>query len=197
MMTNDAFKPMGNRVIAIVQRIARLGWPAMVSCVFLLGAVASLAGAWVAHQQRLDVSKSLATLKTKQLAAPRSQPAAGDPLPMAPQDALFLDDLKALFKLAKAAGISLGVVEYKTERSEKLPLTLRSIELKVKEDYPKVKGFLSQVLADFPHASLQEIRIERADGLTAQGTLLIRLMLVYKSTGAGPQLATSPTQAAQ
>lgn len=197
MMTNDALKPMGDRGTAIVQRITRLGWPAMVSCVFLLGAVASLAGAWVAHQQRLDVSKSLATLKAKQLAAPRTQATTSDPLPMAPQDALFLDDLKALFKLAKSGGISLGVVEYKTERSEKLPLTLRSIELKVKEDYPKVKGFLSQVLTDFPHASLQEIRIERADGLTAQGTLLIRLMLVYKSPGVGAQLATSPAQAAQ
>ncbi|MES2948836.1 MAG: hypothetical protein V4858_09890 [Pseudomonadota bacterium] len=190
-MNMGIFQKFGDGFVAWTQRIQRLGWPAVLACVLLLAACASLLGAWYAHAQLLHVGKSMAAQQRQQKTAPRSQPVANDALPMAPQDSRFLEDLKAIFVLAKKAGISLGVVEYKTERNEKLPLTMRSIELKVKEDYPKVKGFLSQVLADFPYGSLQEIRVERTDGLAAQGTLLIRLMLVYKSPDKSPDLSAA------
>jgi hypothetical protein len=156
---------------------------------------ASLAGAWYAHAQALDTNKSMASMQKTQKAVLRNQPNSNEPLPQAPPDTMFLEDLRALFTLAKKFGISLGVVEYKTERNDKLPLTMRTIELKVKEDYPKIKGFLSQVLAGFPFASLQEIRVERTDGLAVQGTLLIRLMLVYKSSDDSPGVAAAPTPA--
>lgn len=191
-MSTAALQNMGDSLAALGQRVLRLGWPAVLAFVLLLAAFAALAGAWYAHTLMLETNRSIAAMQRAQKKVVRNLPASNEPLPMAPPDALFLDDLRAIFALAKKFGVSLGVVEYKTERSDKLPLTMRTIELKVKEDYPKIKGFLSQLLADLPFASLQEIRVERTDGLAAEGTLLIRLMLVYKSQDMDPHSAAGP-----
>ena len=196
-MSTAAFQNMGDSLVALGQRVLRLGWPAVLACVLSVGALASLAGAWYAHTQLLETNRSIAAMQRTQKTVVRNPSASIEPLPLAPPDALFLDDLRAIFALAKKFGVALGVVEYKTERSDKLPLTMRTIELKVKEDYPKIKGFLSQILADLPFASLQEIRVERTDGLTAQGTLLIRLMLVYKSQDMVAEAAAGPASAAK
>lgn len=191
-MSTSAFQNIGDPLTGLGQRVLRLGWPAVLACVLLAAAGASLAGAWYAHTRLLETNQSIAAMQRTQKTVVRALPASNDPLPLAPSDTLFLDDLRAIFALAKKFGVSLGVVEYKTERSDKLPLTMRTIELKVKEDYPKIKSFLSQLLADLPFASLQEIRVERTDGLATQGTLLIRLMLIYKSTDNGSEPATGP-----
>jgi hypothetical protein len=196
-MSTAAFRNIGDSLAALGQRVLRLGWPAVLACVLLLAAFASLAGAWYAHTQLLETNRSIAAMQRAQKTVVRNLPASNEPLPLAPPDALFLDDLRAIFALAKKFGVALGVVEYKTERSDKLPLTMRTIELKVKEDYPKIKSFLSQLLADLPFASLQEIRVERTDGLATQGTLLIRLMLVYKSQDIGADSASSPAPGAK
>lgn len=180
-MTSPSFPYAGGRLLGVGHQITRLGWPALLSCFLLLGALASLASAWFAHAQMVGVRNTTAAMQRTQQSIVRNQPASSDPLPIAPPDAQYLEDLKALFVMAKGSGIGLGVIEYKTERHDKLPLTLRSIDLKLKDDYPKVKSFLSQTLATFAHASLQEVRIERADGMALQGTLLIRLGMIYKS----------------
>lgn len=191
-MNTSSYRNLGVGFTDVAHRILRLGWPAVLSCVLILAAGACLAGAWFANHQGHEVKRAIVVLQRTQKATPARQTTSNDPLPAAPQDSQYLGDLKAILTLAKTSGISLGVVEYKTEHNEKLPLTLRTIELKIREDYPKVKAFLSQVLTDFPYGSLQEIRVERADGLAAQGTLLIRLMLVYKTAGSGPDKAVMP-----
>ena len=101
----------------------------------------------------------------------------------APDDAQYLKDRGAIFLLAKKFNLALGVVEYKAEPLQKSPLTVRSADFKTADDYPKVKAFLSEVLAQYPHVALREWRIERNDGFAAQGALLIRLSLVYSVGG--------------
>lgn len=177
----------------LTQGVRRLGWPAIVACLLAVSGCAALVGAWWVNHQLLLTRQSISILQRTQQFSPVVAPVTVDPLPLAPKDALYLEDLKAILALAKKFNITLGAIEYKTERSDKLPLTLRTIELKVKEDYAKVKGFLSQVLADFPFASLQEIRVERTDGLNAQGVLLIRLLLVYKTPADDVTTTTTPS----
>lgn len=157
------------------------------ACVLLVVAMAIAASAWGLHRQALSLSARLAALQTKQQAAltrpgsPASTAAVYEPLAMAPLDTQYMQDLGLLFQLGQEAGVSFGVIEYKSEANAKTPLTVRTIDLRATEDYPKIKGFVSKVLHKMPHAALQEIRIERKDAQAAQGAMLIKLSLVYQA----------------
>lgn len=169
----------------LLTRMGRLGWPVALSMLLLGAALASLAGTWWIQQQVRRVNVQVLAVQAKQAATyAQGTPSGEDVLPY-PSESQYLEDLAGLFKAAKAVGISLGVVDYKTERSDKLPLVLYSLDIKIKEDYPKVKSFLSQVLADMGHVSLQELRVERPDASAGQGLMLLRLMMIYQASPAG------------
>lgn len=158
-----------------------LGWPNQLACVLLVVAVAASASAWVLDRHVQDLSTRLAALQANPMTAPASMAPVYEPLSMAPQNAQYMQDLGRLFQLGKEAGVTFGVIEYKSEANTKTPLTVRTIDLRATEDYPIIKGFISKVLNDMPHAALQEIRIERKDAQTAQGAMLIKLSLVYQT----------------
>lgn len=151
------------------------------AAVLLVAAMAIAASAWATHRHALSLSTRLTALQTKQQAAPATTAAVYEPLAMAPLEAQYMQDLGRLFQLGAQAGVSFGVIEYKSEANPKAALTVRTIDLRANEDYPKIKGFISQVLNDMPHAALQEIRIERKDAQAAQGAMLIKLSLVYQA----------------
>lgn len=172
--------------------VQRAGWPLLLAVLLLLGSAGALGVSWWAQREMRAMSLQILAAQTKR--ATVQQQTGTSPteasLPY-PGETLYLDDLAGIFKSANAAGVNLGVVDYKTERSDKLPLTLYTLEIKLKDDYPKVKAFLSQTLTQLSHASLQELRMERPDAASAQGLMLVRLMLVYQNTLTGPSNGAS------
>lgn len=169
---------------AFMRTFMQLGWPMQLAVVLLVATVATSLSAWAVHRQAQDQYARLAALKTKQQATPAKpdgNAAVYEPLAMAPLDAQYMQDLELLFQLGKNAGVSFGVIEYKSETNAKAPLTVRTIDLRANEDYPKMKGFISKVINELPHAALQEIRIERKDAQVPQGAMLIKLSLVYQA----------------
>jgi hypothetical protein len=179
-----AAQRLGALVRTMVRAFAQRGWPIQLAAVLLVAAMASSLGAWAVHRHAQDLAGRLAALQTKQQAAqnrPANTAAVYEPLAMAPTDAQYMQDLGLLFQLGKEAGVSFGVIEYKSETKPKTPLTVRTIDLRTTEDYPKIKGFISKVLNEVPHSALQEIRIERKDAQAAQAAMLIKLSLVYQA----------------
>lgn len=175
---------LGAMMHSMMRAFAQLGWPIQLAAVLLVAAMASSLSAWAVHRHAQDLAARLAALQTKQQATPdrpANTAAVYEPLAMAPPDAQYMQDLGLLFQLGKEAGVSFGVIEYKSETNARAPLTVRTIDLRAHEDYPKIKGFISKVLNDMPHAALQEIRIERKDAQAPQGAMLIKLSLVYQA----------------
>lgn len=108
-----------------------------------------------------------------------------DPFESLPDGAEFTKDLSKFFRIAQGFAVTLGPIEYRLEENPKLPqLVQRSMEFRVNEGYPKTKAFLSKVLQTLPHAALQEIRVERKDVMNAQGSIQVKLVLLY---GAKPR----------
>lgn len=176
------YRSISLRVLRDLRRIKQGGWPTMLAACLIVGSVVALISAWFVRNEVHTVSRSTSVMYRKHIQSGKKVTPALDPFPGIPEDSKYLDDLGEIFKTAKASDVVLGVAEYKAERHSKLPLMIRSVEFKVKGDYPKAKKFISNVLTDFPYVSLQEIRIERADGTAVQGALLIRMILVYKAS---------------
>lgn len=170
-----------SRVSQWPRAFMQLGWPNQLACVLVAAAMVTSACAWFIAQHAHNLAAMLESVQGTQVAPPMKLEPVDEALSMAPQDAQYIQDLGLLFQIGQEAGVALGVMEYKSETNPKAPLTVRTIELRTNEDYPKIKGFISKVLNEMPHAALQEIRIERKDAQTAQGSMLIKLSLVYQA----------------
>lgn len=120
----------------------------------------------------------------------KAQATAAENTVEAPPQESHLDDLERLFKLAKDKNLAIGTVEYRTEALLGTNATvIRTLDLRVSEDYGKLKLFISELLQSMPHATLQEIRIERKDGASLQGQVMLKLAFVYQT-----QATASATQ---
>ena len=167
----------------LLRRIRRTSVPVLLSLALVICGVVLLLAAWFVSAQVQQVNLATATLKQSSGGAAKEAAPSEDLTSTAPDDAQYIKDLGAIFILAKKFNLALGVVEYKAEPLQKSLLTVRSADFKTTDDYPKVKAFLSEVLAQYPHIALRELRIERNDGFATQGALLIRLSLVYSLDG--------------
>lgn len=180
-MLQTYFTQWGARATQWLRAFSQLGWPYQLACVLLVVAAATSASAWAMHHHVQELSARLLALQSRPQAVQASTPPVYESLSMAPQDSQYLQDLGLLFQLGKEAGVSFGVIEYKSETNTKAPLIVRTIDLRANEDYPKIKGLISRVLHEMPHAALQEIRIERKDAQADQGAMLIKLSLLYQA----------------
>jgi hypothetical protein len=164
-----------------LRAVAQLGWPRQMALVLLMVALACLASAWQIAQQAQDLRAQIERAQKSQSVQSKGQAPAFEALSMAPEDTQYIKDLELLFQIGRDTGVSFGSIEYKAEANTKTPLTLRTLDLRANEDYPKIKGFVSKVLNHMPNAALQEIRIERKDAQAAQGSMLLKLTLVYQT----------------
>jgi hypothetical protein len=104
----------------------------------------------------------------------------------------YAQDLGALHSLVKAQGIRINSIQYRTEAKPQLGLRLRYVDLRLVQEYPRFKAFMSAVLAKFPHGALQEVAFERGDLKSIQLSITMKIVLVYRiepSLGA-PSVAT-------
>jgi len=168
----------------LMQRLPRVlslhHWP-LVTCLLLVLVAGALQWTSFALKQ-----KSLA-LEQQSAAAPTAGASQGLPdmeadlVASLPDQGSYTRDLASFFKIANDSAMELGAIDYRVEENPKLPYLInRSMEFRLNDEYPKVKAFLSRVLQKLPHVSLQEIRIEKKDVLTAQGAVQVRLVLLYR-----------------
>lgn len=184
----DLFSSTGNlRHSSLTGLIRQAGWPTLGGLLALAIGLAMLSAAWHYDQQarRLRTPGDATQQEVPADAAGVRQFArATEATFTIPEDSTHIDDLNQLFKLAKAKGVQIGTVEYRQTPNPSLQVLVRTLDIRIHEDYPKLKGLVAELLGSMPHASLQEIRVERKDAATAQGQILLKLALVYRAPGA-------------
>lgn len=177
---------------ALSQGVARLarGWPVLAGLMAFAIGLVMLAGAIYFHRQAKQLLESSA-------ARPAEPVRSGVANTVVPADALatalprhetHLDDMSLLFRLAKDQGVSLGGITYRWESNAAIPVTVRSLELRVEEEYPKLKAFVSELLRRMPHLYLEEIRVEQGNTPTTRVQATLKLAFAYEgSLAKGPQ----------
>ncbi len=75
-----------------------------------------------------------------------------------------LPDLRAIFHIAREQRIALPHGDYVAVRRTDARLTTCDVMLPVRVNYATLRAFVASVLNELPHASLAELRLERAGG---------------------------------
>ncbi len=191
---NKALAPL--RWAAGLVPLRGIGWPVPCGLALLLASALLLN---VSHQLRSQKDNLHLELQQARISAP--QPAAGHTrgLPVIfPSSSDYTADLAQIFDIAKTQGIVLASGDYHDADPTALGLDTRLVELRIDENYSKLKEFLANVLNAMPHAAVQELRIERKDGVAVKHQVFLKLALVYSprsTTAQAPQVPGKKTPA--
>lgn len=169
---------------AIQRTATTAGWPAVAGLVaFILGLLMLGATALLyQHARQLADSGANALSNRSQSPAPDGNtPVPGGLEFRAPPYGAHLEDVSLLFKLAKEQGVALGPINYRSEVSSTLPVVMRLADLRLNEDYPKLKAFVAELLRRMPHVYLQEIQIEQGNAAAAKVQATLKLAFVYQA----------------
>jgi hypothetical protein len=164
--------------------IAVIGWPvALGSVAFVTGLLMMAGAAYFNHQTRL-LSEEATRAATQQSARSASEPASADSglATQLPPASTHLNDVGWIFKLAKEQGVAVGGVTYRTETMASIPVTVRSMEMRVDEEYPKLKAFVAELLRDLPHLYLNELRIEQGNAATGKVQATLNISMAYRDS---------------
>lgn len=164
--------------------ISQVDWPVQAGLCAGICGLLMLAASWHIQGQTNELLAASSRVISKQPNSAQfpGQPSQSiEPIFSAPEHNTHLADLGRLFKLAKDKGVNLGAIEYRIEPSTTLPLLVRTLNLRVNEEYPKLKGFVAELLNAMPHVSLQEIRIEHKDDAALQEHVMLKLSFLYQS----------------
>jgi len=102
-----------------------------------------------------------------------------------PQGTRSIEDLRTIFRAAKRQQVQLLRGDYVTGRQPETRLATYDVVLPVRANYAAIRAFVASVLNDLPHASLVDLRMERASGDKTNGDLLdarIHLTLFYRES---------------
>ena len=177
--------PHARRLWLRVHRM--LGWPGVVGAMLVLGAGLLLA---VLTPLQHDADALHMSLSQQRDALRKRAP------PAAPQDAAAerarryvesfpppsqrADDVEQLFKSAQSAGVELPKGNFAPKTEQGSPFTVYTVTLPLRARYPALKVFVADVLESLPHASLEELRMTRADAGSGQLESVVRLALYYR-----------------
>jgi hypothetical protein len=173
---------------AIRRAATTAGWPVVAGLACFIIGLLMLGATALSYQQarRLAAPAAGAPANRSLSAAPyATTPGAGSFELVAPAYATHLEDVSVVFELARQHGISLGPMNYRSEASASLPVITRVADLRLNEDYPKLKAFVADLLGKVPHLYLQEIRVDQGEAPSStkiQATL--KLSFVYQATKA-------------
>jgi hypothetical protein len=81
-----------------------------------------------------------------------------------PQGTRNVEDLRTIFRVAKRQQVQLLRGDYVAGRQPETRLATYDVVLPVRANYAAIRGFVASVLNDLPHASLVDLRMERASG---------------------------------
>lgn len=136
-------------------------------------------------EQRLDAARLAATsLQKRGLQAGAD---ANGRAPLGEQLAAFyrifpgeqeaIDSVGKIVAIARRDGLVLEQAEYKAERDKTGKLTRFQINLPLKAEYPTLRRFLSDVHADMPTVSLDQVQFERQKVGDPQVDARVRLVI--------------------
>lgn len=185
-MRSDRQDPLAPHRVrnAVVGLFRQIGWPPLFGLLAAMTGLVLLLAAWQVNQQahRLHAPEATPSAGTSDATQARQFARATEAIFTIPEDKTHIDDLERLFKLAKSKGVQIGTVEYRQTPSPSLQALVRTLDVRIHEDYPRLKGFVAELLGSMPHVSLQEIRVERKDATVTQGQVLLKLSFVYRAS---------------
>jgi len=73
-----------------------------------------------------------------------------------------VEDLRTLFHIARDQHIVLARGEYSAARRKDARLATYDVVLPLRSNYAGVRGFVAAAMNELPHASLEELRMERS-----------------------------------
>jgi hypothetical protein len=95
-----------------------------------------------------------------------------------PQGSRHVEDLRVLFRLAQREQVRLMRGDYVAGRQPETRLATYDVILPVRANYGAIRSFVAAVLNELPHASLVDLRLERANGEALDAR--IHLTLFYR-----------------
>lgn len=95
-----------------------------------------------------------------------------------PQPDRTVEDLRAIFRVAKRQQVQLLRGDYVAGRQAETRLATYDVVLPVRAGYAGIRAFVASVLNELPHASLADLRMERAVGDTIDAR--VHLTLFYR-----------------
>lgn len=180
---NGDFWAMNHRKILV--EIKSLGWPYLFAALFAIASYCEVVATASTKSETGGVIAKTAELEGKLSAKVTGTPpenAISQTLSTAVSISDYEKDVALVFEVAKIHSIALGPVDYKSEPITGIPFLIRTIDLRVDGDYPKIKDFCAKLLKAIPNAAIQELRIERKDTLSTASTTTLKIALLY-STG--------------
>ena len=101
-----------------------------------------------------------------------------------PQDKDLLQWMEKIFDTAQSQGIGLEQGEYKVTRNDEGGLVRFQMTFPVKGDYPRIRKYLTSLMADIPTLSLQQVQFKRqkvGDAMVEANIKLVLFLLEQKS----------------
>lgn len=158
---------VGRRLTLLTYNRARFGWRGLAGLLLLAAAGAALwwaprladetaalqARGEAARAQRREVHRSQPQDPAAQMAQFRA---------WFPTSARNVEDLRALFQIARQQHIVLTRGDYSAARRPDARLETYDVVLPVRSNYAGVRAFVAATLNELPHASLEELRMERS-----------------------------------
>ncbi len=95
-----------------------------------------------------------------------------------PQPDRSVEDLRAIFRVAKRQQVQLLRGDYVAGRQPETRLATYDVVLPVRAGYAGIRAFVAAVLNELPHASLADLRMERATGDVVDAR--VHLTLFYR-----------------
>jgi hypothetical protein len=92
------------------------------------------------------------------------------------------EDLSRMFALAQKNSLKLPKGDYQLSSVPGSPFMTYTVTFPVKESYQLLKRYTSEVLSELPHASMDELRLERSDASARELDARIRFTLTYKGS---------------
>lgn len=168
----------------LMQVISEADWPVLAGLCAGLCGLLMLGASWYLQRQNhqpLAAAPAALSDQAPDRRAAKLSPPSSEAAFAAPAASTHLDDLALLFRLAKVQGVKIGTIEYRSETSTALPVLVRTLDLRINEDYPRLKAFVAELLSSMPHVALQEIRVERKDASALQEQIMLKLSFAYQT----------------
>lgn len=168
--------------------LRRVGTPGVLGLVLLVPTLAI--ALWLPRLER-HADGLRAALKAQANAVARQDPPARRPMSKGEQALEFMagfptlmqsaGDLDKVFALARRSNVTLLKGEYQLKAEPNAPLVSYSASFPVQNDYAALKDFTARVLRALPHASLDELRMTRAEAGGGMLDSMVRFTFVYRS----------------
>ena len=179
-----------SKVLAPPPGPLRRVWPALAGLAAILVGIAALVmtshwkdTAMATTLRTKEVKAELALARTRALGRKSGSAAAALEVP---PSFMQLSDVESLIRVAEQQKVKLGSLQFRTEPVPNTPYVVRTAEFRVEEEYPRIKGFLAELLGRVPHLYLGELRVDQTAQADGKVLANVRLSFVYLAARSKP-----------